>query len=109
MNSAFTHRVAIAPSRWISVCRSATSRVQPDLFFLPPDLYPKTVQIDVFALLRLAGSAAINRQPQVRPETRLLTGHVEAVGVHIGFQKPAPASAFIFARVARFFLPAFER
>jgi hypothetical protein len=56
---------------------------------------PKSVQVDLFGTLAIGGAAAFQRQPEECPNRRAFAGMIVAVRIGIGFDEPAPCSAFI--------------
>src|SRR5579872_1515958 len=74
-------------------------------FTRSPDLNAEPIEIEVFSLIDFSWSAAIDCQPQIGPETRSLSLHVEAGGINVCFDEPAPGSPLVFTDVACLFLP----
>src|SRR5689334_15616967 len=72
----------------------------------PMDLQAEAFQIDVLALVRLAGAAAVEAEAQETPQAGRLVVVVVAVGVGVRLQQPAPAAP-LGARVG-VLLPALE-
>src|SRR5947209_7639489 len=73
---------------------------------LAPDAQAKAFEIEVLALVRLAGAAALDRGPQEGPEADGLASVVVAVGVAVALEEPAPVATF--AAGVGLLLPALE-
>src|SRR5947209_17733280 len=71
-----------------------------------PDSYAETFQVDVFGLLGLAETAAIEADAQEQPESQRLAIVVVAVQIAVALDEPAPGAP-LGAGVS-VFLPALE-
>src|SRR5438046_2527425 len=73
---------------------------------IAPNAEAKSFEIDVFAFIRFARSAAFYRDSQETPECERFAGVIIAIVVGIPFEQPAPRTPFA-ARIG-IFLPALE-
>src|SRR5262245_13488810 len=92
--------------RWSAANLASGEHTGGKLFRGRPDLHAEAFEVEVLALVGLAGAAAVNADAQEAPQARLLAGVVVAVGVGVGLQQPPPRAA-LAARVG-LLLPALE-